>query len=136
MHHCSGRDPEGEFDGVAQGKQGGWAKFSGKINSRRKPVLLFLFPITAADTSAGRCRKLSSTSHLWVVQGNLWLKVQGQAEELLGEAEGSQPGAAETNSATGQLSAQHEETMFSSSPESFISFFPSPAPPCFSRHSC
>lgn len=74
MNHCSGRDLGDACDGVAQRKLG-WTYFNGKINSRGKPVLLFLFSFTAADTS-GRCRKLPPNSCF--VQGNLWHRVQGQ----------------------------------------------------------
>lgn len=104
------------FDGVAQEKRGGWPEFNGKINSRGKPVLLFSFFVTAADTS-GICGKLPPASHL--VQGNMWPGMQGQGEKLLGEAKDSRPGAAEkANSASEQLSAQHEAAL-SSSPGTF-----------------
>jgi len=60
MHHRLGRDLEGVLGSVAQEKRRGWTEFNGKINSRRKPVLLFSFFITAADTS-GICRKLPTS---------------------------------------------------------------------------
>lgn len=91
MHHCSGRNLEGVFDGVAQEKQGGWTEFNGKINSRGKSLLLFSFFATAEDTSGIR-RKLPPASHLQVVQESLWLGMQWQRRKLLGD---SRPGAAE-----------------------------------------
>lgn len=89
-------------------------------------MLLFPFSVTAADTS-GTGRNLPPASHLWAVQGNLWPRVQGQGEKLLGEAKASRRGTAEkANSARKQLSEQHEATL-SSSPGtfSFLLSFPS-----------